>query len=127
MRKEESLFALVAVGGLVKEVRRRVDAGSVKMEQKNIIFTLATMLVVGIFASYGMVIKQWVDWTTTTLVDLDKRTAIMEVEAKHTNEMVAENHQMLKSLMKAVTEVSYGNGKGADGTTDINWQKAQND
>ena len=97
------------------------------MEQKNIILTLSTMLIVGIFASYGMVIKQWVDWTTTTLVDLDKRTAIMEVEAKHTNEMVAENHQMLKNLMKAVTEVSYGNGKGADGTTDINWQKAQND
>ena len=97
------------------------------MEQKNIILALATMLVMGVFASYGMVIKQWVDWTTTTLVDLDKRTAIMEIEAKHTNEMVAENHQMLKSLMKAVTEVSYGNGKGADGTTGIYWEEAQND
>jgi mannitol-specific phosphotransferase system IIBC component len=97
------------------------------MEQKHIIITLATMIVVSVVASYGMVIQKWVDWTTTTLVDLDKRTAIMEVEAKHTNEMVAENHQMLKSLMKVVTEVSYGNGKSADGTTDINWQKAQND
>ncbi len=111
----------------MKGARQRVDGGSVKMEQKNIILTLATMLVVGVFASYGMVVKQWVDWTTTTLVDLDKRTAIMEIEAKHTNEMVAQNHKMLKTLMKAVTEVSYGNGEVTDGTTDINWKKAQND
>lgn len=123
----KNLFALDRVAGLAKEAKQRVDGGSVKMEQKNIILSLATMLVVGVFASYGMVIKQWVDWTTTTLVDLDKRTAIMEIEAKHTNDMVAQNHQMLKTLMKAVTEVSYGDGKGTDGTTDINWQKAQND
>ena len=97
------------------------------MEQKNIILTLATMLVVGVFASYGMVIKQWVDWTTTTLVDLDKRTAIMEIEAKHTNNMVAENQQMLKALMEVVTKVSYGDRTITDGTTDINWEKAQND
>ena len=97
------------------------------MEQKNIILSLATMLIVGIFASYGMVIKQWVDWTTTTLVDLDKRTAIMEIEAKHTNNMVAENQQMLKALMEVVTKVSYGDRKSTDGTTDINWKKAQND
>jgi hypothetical protein len=95
------------------------------MEQKNIILTLASMFVVGIFASYGMVAKQWVDWTTTTLVDLDKRTAIMEIEMKHTNDMVAQNHQMLKTLMEAVTEVSYGDRKVTDGTTDINWEKAQ--
>lgn len=95
------------------------------MEQKNIILTLATMLVVGIFASYGMVIKQWVDWTTTTLVDLDKRTAIMEIEAKHTNNMVAENQQMLKALMEVVTKVSYGDRKSTDGATDINWKEAE--
>lgn len=95
------------------------------MEQKNIILSLATMLIVGIFASYGMVIKQWVDWTTTTLVDLDKRTAIMEIEAKHTNNMVAENQQMLKALMEVVTKVSYGDRKSADGTTDINWKEAE--
>lgn len=126
-RLVRNLSVRVAVDGLAKEVKQRVGGGSVKMEQRNIILTLATMLIVGIFASYGMVVKQWVDWTTTTLVDLDKRTAIMEIEAKHTNEMVAQNHQMLKTLMKAVTEVSYGDRKGADGTTDINWQKAQND
>jgi hypothetical protein len=96
------------------------------MEKKNIIFTLATMLVVGVFSSYGMLTKQWVDWTTTTLVDLDKRTAIMEVEARYTSNMVSNNHEMLKILMKEITKVSYGNGKSSDGTSDINWEKAQN-
>jgi hypothetical protein len=125
IRLVRNLSVRAVVGGQEKEVRQRVGGGSVKMEQKNIILTLATMLVVGVFASYGMVVKQWVDWTTTTLVDLDKRTAIMEIEMKHTNEMVAQNHQMLKTLMEAVTEVSYGNGKVTDGTTDINWQKTE--
>ena len=91
------------------------------MEQKHIIITLATMIVVGVVASYGMVIQKWVDWTTTTLVDLDKRTAIMEIEAKHTNNMVAQNHEMLKVLMETVTKASYGNQQKPRGTTDINW------
>lgn len=122
-----NLFALDRVAGLVNAAKLRGVDGNVKMENKNLIITLATMVVVGVFASYGMVIKQWVDWTTTTLVDLDKRTAIMEVEAKHTNEMVAENQEMLKILMEKITKVNYGNGKGADGTTDINWRKAQSE
>ena len=116
-----NLSVRVAVDGLVNAARRHARDGTVKMEQKHIIFTLATMIVVGVIASYGMVIQKWVDWTTTTLVDLDKRTAIMEVEAKHTNEMVAQNHEMLKVLMETVTKASYGNNQKPTGTTDINW------
>ena len=92
------------------------------MEQKHIIISLATMIVVGVIASYGMVIQKWVDWTTTTLVDLDKRTAIMEVEAKHTNEMVSENHAMLKALIQSM-KANYVYKQKPDGTTDINWKE----
>ena len=107
--------------GLANAARRHVRDGTAKMEQKHIILTLATMIVVGVVASYGVVIQKWVDWTTTTLVDLDKRTAIMKIEAKHTNEMVAQNHQMLKVLMENIQKVSYGDLKKPTGTTDINW------
>ena len=111
----------------MKEEKPLVEDGSADMGQRSIIWSLATLLVTGIFASYGMVIKQWVDWTTTTLVDLDKRTAIMEVEAKHTNEMVAQNHEMLKVLMETITKASYEYKQKPTGTTDINWRKAQSE
>ena len=122
-RLVRNLSVRVAVDGLAKEVRQRVGGGSAKMGQKGIIWSLVTLLVTGIFASYGMVVKQWVDWTTTTLVDLDKRTAIMEVEAKHTNQMVAQNHEMLKILMDTITKASYGSKQKSTGTTDINWSE----
>jgi hypothetical protein len=120
-RLVRNLSVRVAVDGLANAVKRPVRDGTVKMEQKHIILTLATMIVVGVVASYGMVIQKWVDWTTTTLVDLDKRTAIMEVEMKHTNDVVAQNHEMLKVLMENIKKVSYGDLKKPTGTTDINW------
>ena len=90
---------------------------------KPLVYTLAAMIVAGVFASYGIVIQKWVDWTSTTLVDLDKRTAIMETEMKHTNDMIAQNHQMLKILMDKVTKVQYGNQSKSTDTTDINWRQ----
>tara|TARA_R110002153_G_scaffold107205_1_gene247174 strand:+ start:102 stop:395 length:294 start_codon:yes stop_codon:yes gene_type:complete len=95
------------------------------MEQKNIILTLSTILIVGVFASYGVFAKRWVDWSTTTLVDLDKRTAIMEVEAKHTNQMVVQNYQMLRELMSRVQRTNYGDGKGTNGEASNNWQETK--
>jgi hypothetical protein len=105
----------------VNAARQHARDGTVRMEQKHIIFTLATMIVVGVVASYGMVIQKWVDWTTTTLVDLDKRTAIMGAEMKHTNDMVSQNYEMLKVLMERVQKVSYDDQPGKPETTDIKW------
>jgi len=95
------------------------------MEQKNIILTLSTMLIIGIFASYGVFAKRWVDWSTTTLVDLDKRTVIMEVKAKHTNQMVAQNYQMLRELMSIVQRTNYGGGEITNGKANDNWQETK--
>ncbi len=83
------------------------------------------MLIIGIFASYGVFAKRWVDWSTTTLVDLDKRTVIMEVEAKHTNQMVSQNYQMLRQLMDRVQRTGYGDGKITNGKANNNWQETK--
>jgi hypothetical protein len=120
-RAVRNLSVRVAVDGLVNAARQHARDGTVRMEQKHIIFTLATMIVVGVVASYGMVIQKWVDWTTTTLVDLDKRTAIMGAEMKHTNDMVSQNYEMLKVLMERVQKVSYDDQPGKPETTDIKW------
>ena len=106
--------------GLVNVVRPHVRDGSVSMLQKHVV-TLASIIVVSVITSYGIVVQSWADWSTTTLVDLDKRTAIMEVEAKHTNMMVTQNHDMLKALMEASRKTSYGNRKNPTGKTDIQW------
>jgi len=107
--------------GKVKEARLRVEGGNAKMDQKVIL----ALIVAGVFGSVGFVFKEWTTWTSTTLVDLNKRTAIMETEIRHTNIMVSQNHEMLKSLIKQVRNISYGDRKDSDGTTNINWEKAQ--
>ena len=73
------------------------------MDQK----VLVGIIVAGVFGSLGFVIKEWTTWTTTTLVDLNKRTAVMETEMKHANDMIAENHEMLKLIMNRVTQASF--------------------
>lgn len=73
------------------------------MDQK----VLVGIIVAGVFGSLGFVIKEWTTWTTTTLVDLNKRTAVMETEMKYSNDMIAENHEMLKLIMNRVTQASF--------------------
>jgi len=73
------------------------------MDQK----VLVGIIVAGVFGSLGFVIKEWTTWTTTTLVDLNKRTAVIETEMKYSNDMIAENHEMLKLIMNRVTQTSF--------------------
>ena len=73
------------------------------MDQK----VLVGIIVAGVFGSLGFFIKEWTSWTSTTLVDLNKRTAVMETEMKHANDMIAENHEMLKLIMNRVTQASF--------------------
>lgn len=73
------------------------------MDQK----VLTGIIVAGVFASLGFVFKEWTTWTTSTLVDLNNRTAVMEAEMKHTNDMIAQNHEMLKALMNRVQRAGF--------------------
>jgi len=91
------------------------------MLQKNV-FMLASVIVVGVISSYGIVVQNWVEWSTTTLVDLDKRSAIMEVEVRRTNEMVLQNYEMLKDLTDRTRKTSYGDYQEPTGQTDIYWR-----
>lgn len=68
---------------------------------------LLGIIIAGIFGSFGFVAKEWTTWTSHTLVDLDKRTAIMETELKHTNDMIAQNHAMLKQIMSQVERTKH--------------------
>jgi hypothetical protein len=90
------------------------------MVQKNV-FMLATVIVVGVISSYGIVVQNWVEWSTTTLVDLDKRSAIMEVEVRRTNEMVLQNYEMLKDLTDRTRKTSHGDYQEPTGQTDVYW------
>ncbi len=92
------------------------------MLQKNV-FMLASVIVVGVISSYGMVVQNWVEWSTTTLVDLDKRSAIMEVEVRRTNEMVLQNYEMLKDLTDRTRKTSHGDYQEPTGQTDIYWRE----
>jgi len=91
------------------------------MLQKNV-FMLASVIVVGVISSYGIVVQNWVEWSTTTLVDLDKRSAIMEVEVRRTNEMVLQNYEMLKDLTDRTRKTSHGDYQEPTGQTDIYWR-----
>lgn len=68
---------------------------------------LLSVIVAGIFGSFGFVAKEWTTWTSHTLVDLDKRTAIMETKILHTNEMVSQNYHMLKSMMENYERIKH--------------------
>ncbi len=92
------------------------------MLQKHTV-TLASIIVVGVVTSYGVVVQSWVEWSTTTLVDLDKRSAIMEVEVRRTNEMVLQNYEMLKALTDRTRKTSHGDYQEPAGQTDIYWRE----
>lgn len=75
--------------------------GSVKMEQnKPFVLFLASVLVVGTVASFGLVIQKWTEWTTSTLISLDKQQAVIEQKIETTNALIAQNHEMLKSIIR---------------------------
>jgi len=74
-----------------------------KMEQK-ILIGLATTVLVGAF---GFVIKEWTTWTSTTLINLNSRAAVLESEVKHTNQLVSQNYEMLKFLVNNSQKAGY--------------------
>jgi len=85
---------------------------------------LLGLIIAGVFGSLGFVFKEWTTWTSSTLVDLDKRTAVMETELKHSNDMIYQNHEMLKVLMKEIRKVSYQQELSAEkGVTNIDWNQ----
>ena len=73
------------------------------MEQK-ILIGLATTILVGAF---GFVIKEWTTWTSTTLINLNSRAAVLESEVKHTNQLVSQNYEMLKFLVNNSQKAGY--------------------
>ena len=68
-------------------------------QNKPIVVALASLIVVGTIGSFGMVIQRWSEWTTTTLINLDKQNAVIEQKLQSTNDLIAKNHEMLKILM----------------------------
>ena len=104
----KSLSAQDQEVGRAKEEKRPVDVGSVKMDQnKPVVIALASLIVVGTFGSFGMVIQRWTEWTTSTLINLDKQNAVIEQKLENTNKMIAQNHEMLKALMSSDTRKTY--------------------
>ena len=94
--------------GLVSGVRPLEDVGNVKMDtNKPLVVVLASIIVVGTIGSFGMVIQRWTEWTTTTLISLDKKQAIIEQKLESTNSLIAQNHEMLKALMGANTQKTF--------------------
>jgi hypothetical protein len=94
--------------GQAKEARPLEDVGSVKMDQnKPIVIGLAFLIVAGTIGSFGMVIQRWTEWTTSTLINLDKQNAVIEQKLESTNAMIAQNHEMLKALMGSDTQKTY--------------------
>jgi hypothetical protein len=65
------------------------------------------IVVVGVFGFVGFLVKEWTGWTSSTLIDLNSRTAVMESEIKHTNDMVAKNYEMLKFLVNKTQKASF--------------------
>jgi len=94
--------------GQAREEGRRVGVGNVKMEQnKPIVIALAFLIVAGTIGSFGVVIQRWTEWTTSTLINLDKQNAVIEQKLESTNAMIAQNHEMLKALMGNNTQKTY--------------------
>lgn len=65
------------------------------MDQK----VIGSVVVAAIIGSIGFVSKEWTSWTSSTLIDLNTRTAVMEAEIRNTNAMVSLNNDMLKYLV----------------------------
>ena len=60
---------------------------------------IGSVVVAAIIGSIGFVSKEWTSWTSSTLIDLNTRTAVMEAEIRNTNAMVSLNNDMLKYLV----------------------------
>lgn len=104
----KNLSALDQGVGQAKEARPQEDVGSAKMDQnKPIVIALAFLIVAGTIGSFGMVIQRWTEWTTSTLINLDKQNAVIEQKLESTNDMIAQNHEMLKALMGSNTRKTY--------------------
>ena len=65
------------------------------------------IIIVGVFGFVGFLVKEWTGWTSSTLIDLNSRTAVMESEIKHTNDMVAKNYEMLKFLVSKTQKAGF--------------------
>ena len=60
---------------------------------------IGSVVLAAIIGSIGFVSKEWTSWTSSTLIDLNTRTAVMEAEIRNTNAMVSLNNDMLKYLV----------------------------
>jgi len=65
------------------------------MDQK----IIGSVVLAAIIGSIGFVSKEWTSWTSSTLIDLNTRAAVMEAEIRNTNAMVSLNNDMLKYLV----------------------------
>ena len=65
------------------------------MDQK----VIGSVVIAAIIGSIGFVSKEWTSWTSSTLIDLNTRAAVMEAEIRNTNAMVSLNNDMLKYLV----------------------------
>jgi hypothetical protein len=66
-----------------------------RMDQK----IIGSVVLAAIIGSIGFVSKEWTSWTSSTLIDLNTRAAVMEAEIRNTNAMVSLNNDMLKYLV----------------------------
>ena len=60
---------------------------------------IGSVVLAAVIGSIGFVAKEWSSWTSSTLIDLNTRTAVMEAEIRNTNAMVSLNNDMLKYLV----------------------------
>ena len=65
------------------------------------------LIVAAVFAFVGFLVKEWTAWTSSTLIDLTSRTAVMESEIKNTNQMVTQNYEMLKFLVNKTQKAGF--------------------
>jgi len=72
------------------------------------------IIVLGVFGFVGFLVKEWTSWTSSTLIDLNSRAAVMESEIKHTNDMVAQNYEMLKFLVSKTQKAGFNDQSKSD-------------
>jgi len=72
------------------------------------------LIVAAVFAFVGFLVKEWTSWTSSTLIDLNSRTAVMESEIKNTNRMVVQNYEMLKFLVSKTQKAGYNDQSWTD-------------
>ena len=72
------------------------------------------LIVAAVFAFVGFLVKEWTAWTSSTLIDLNARTSVMESEIKNTNRMVTQNYEMLKYLVNKTQKASFNDQSKSD-------------